>query len=230
MTPDQSFEASAQGYRFTFQKTLEGATDSDTDDSLIDLDETEENVQLTSNNSESDDESTLSYTSQPYRDPSTPTPTEPSSRPVTPGAISLMASSSSNSITASSSSGENERPKKKTVESAISRALRESEEEKKLGKKTGSGLLKFFSKGTAEDRAAYFRREDEKAAAMRSQEKAYEKHQHAKKRLRERELARERQQRRRKKLKNQDIYTGARSPGGTKRKVGSYKIIQQQFV
>jgi hypothetical protein len=140
--------------------------DSDTDDSLMDLDETEGNAQLTK---ESDDESVLSYTSQPH--PSTPAPMVPSSEPVTPGAVS------------SSEELEEEKPKKKTVESAIFKALKISEEEKKLGKMTGSGLLKYFSRGTEEDRAAYFQREDEKAAAIRSQDEAYRKHLDAKKKL-----------------------------------------------
>jgi hypothetical protein len=139
--------------------------DSDTDDSLMDLDETEENAQLTNN--ESDDESVLSYTSQPH--PSTPAPMVPSSEPVTPGVVL--------------SSEEEENPKKKTIESAIFKALKISEEEKKLGEMMGSGLLKYFSRGTEEDRAAYFQREDEKATAIRSQDKAYRKHLDAKKNL-----------------------------------------------
>lgn len=190
---------------------------------MMDLDETKVNVQLTCENNESDDESMLSYTSQPAL-----APMVLSSEPVAPDTVLLETSSSSNAqaITASSSSGEKEKPIKKTIMSAISRALKKSEEEKKMGKEMESGLLKLFSKGTAEDRAAYFQREDEKAAAIRSQDDAYRKHEHAKKKLRERELARERQQRQRKKLKNQDIFTGACSPGGTKRKVRSHKIMQ----
>jgi hypothetical protein len=219
-TCEQSFEASAQGYLFTFKKEPEGAMDSDTDNSLMDLDEAEENTQRTGENEQSDDESILSYTS--YYSPSlTPVP---SSKPA--GAVSPKSSSSSIVVTAFSSSGDKEKPKKKTVMSAISRALKISEEEKKLGEKPQNGLLKFFSKGTEEDRAAYFRREDEKAAAVQSQAEAYRKHQDAKKKLRERELARERQQKRRKKLKNEGILSGARSPGGTKRKVGSHYHIK----
>lgn len=69
-------------------KTLEGAMDSDpgTDKSL--LDEMENNVQLTCNNSESNDKSKLSYTSQLYF--LTLTLTGPSSRPITPGAVLLI--------------------------------------------------------------------------------------------------------------------------------------------
>ena len=156
---DQSFEASAQGYHFTFQKALESATDSDMnnsmnleeaeENSLMDLDEAK-NFQMTGdyNDGESDDESVLSYTSQSH--PSTPVP---SSEPVTPGAVLPISSSSSNIIMAFSSTGdlEKEKPKKKTVTSAISRALKISEEEKKQGKKMQSGLLKYFSKGTEDN-------------------------------------------------------------------------------
>lgn len=182
--------------------------------SLMDLDEadSEGNVQMTGDNKGSDDE--FSYTSQ-SQSPTPPVSSEPA------GAVSPMSSTSCNVVTAFSSSGETEKPKKKTVISAISKAIKISEEEKDLGKKVQSGLLKFFSKGTEEDRAAYFRREDDKAAAIRSQDEAYRKHQDARKKLRERELARERQQKRRKKMKNDDILIGARSPGGTKRKAGS---------
>ena len=72
-----------------------------------------------------------------------------------------------NIITASSPSGEKVKPAKKIVTSAIRSALKISAEEKKLGK-TQSGLLKFFSKGTEDDKTAYFWREDDKAAAMQS--------------------------------------------------------------
>lgn len=159
----------------------------------MDLDDAEENIQMTGDNEGSDDESVLSYTSQSQF--STPVP---SSEPA--GAVSPMSTSSSNVIIAfsESSNGEKEKPKKMTVTSAISRALKISAEEKK------------------------FRREDDRAAAIRSQDEAYRKHQDAKKKLRERELARERQQKRRMKLKIDDILSGARSPGGTKRKVGRH--------
>jgi hypothetical protein len=204
---DQSFETSAQGYSFTFQKALEGTMDSDTDNALMDLDEVKENGQNEELSDDSDTSSVLSYTSQ--------------SHPSTPMAVSPMLSSSSleaNIITASSPIGEKEKPTKKIVMSAIRNAIKVSAEAKKLGK-TQTGLLKFFSKGTEDDNMAYFRREDDKAAAMTSQDEAYRKHHEMKKKLRERELARERQQKRRKKLKDEDILRGARSPGGTKRKV-----------
>lgn len=61
----------------------------------------------------------------------------------------------------------------------ISRALKESEEEKKLGKRQGVDCSIFLGGGTEEDSAACFWREDEKIVAMRSQDEAYKKHQHA---------------------------------------------------
>ena len=119
----------------------------------MDLDEAE-HVQSGDNKesdySDDDSESVLSYMSQSH--PSIPIPP---SEPVTLNAVSPMSSSFSNVIMAFSSSGEKEKPKKETITSAISRALNISAKEKKLGKKTPSRLLKFFSKETKDDRAAY---------------------------------------------------------------------------
>jgi hypothetical protein len=96
-----------------------------------------------------------------------------------------------------------------------------SKESKDLGQEPKFGLLKFFSKGTAEDKKAYFAREDERAENTRSLNNFEAQNLHVEKKLHERELARHRQQRRRQLVKEMEIKAKVRSPGGTKRKVST---------
>jgi len=96
-----------------------------------------------------------------------------------------------------------------------------AKEAKDLGEDSKFGLLKFFSMGTAQDKKAYFEREDERAANTQSITDNNVKTQDLDKKEHERELGRLRQQKRRGLLKVQEIKTGERSPGGTKRKVWS---------
>ncbi|KIJ90294.1 hypothetical protein K443DRAFT_15356 [Laccaria amethystina LaAM-08-1] len=124
----------------------------------------------------------------------------------------------------SSPDHEKKKPKLKTVSSAIQNAFEMSQEAEDLGQEPKFGLLKFFSKGTVEDKKAYFEREDERAKNARSLNNFEEQNVMMEKKLHERELARHRQQRRRKSLKEQEIKDRVRSPGGTKRKLIEMKL------
>lgn len=60
------------------------------------------------------------------------------------------------------------KPKLRKVVSAIHSAFVVAKEAKALGKYSKFGLLKFFLRGTADDKKAYFDREDEQAETMQS--------------------------------------------------------------
>ena len=113
------------------------------------------------------------------------------------------------------------RPKLKKITSAIRNAFQVAKEAKDLGEESKFGLLNFFSRGTAQDKRAYFEREDERAANIQSVTDNNVKNVNADKKEHERELGRLRQQKRRQLLKVKEIKSGERSPGGTKRKVSS---------
>jgi hypothetical protein len=171
--------------------------------------------------------SSAALSSCPVTPPSSRSVT-PLSRPVTPPL--QIATSSKRMLTPEGSPPDHEKkkPKLKTVSSAIRNAFEMSQEAEDLGQEPKFGLLKFFSKGTVEDKKAYFEREDERAKNARSLNNFEEQNVMMEKKLHERELARHRQQRRRKSLKEQEIKARVRSPGGTKRKVCTIKNVVDQ--
>ena len=66
-------------------------------------------------------------------------------------------------------------------------------------------LLKYFLKGTQEDKKAYFLREDERSNEAHLQEEVKAKNVKAWKRVRERDMAKEHQRKHRQLVKNQEI-------------------------
>jgi len=60
------------------------------------------------------------------------------------------------------------KPMLKKVTSAICNAFEMASEAEDTGKKCKFGLLKFFSKGTADNKKAYFEREDARAEISQS--------------------------------------------------------------
>ena len=115
------------------------------------------------------------------------------------------------------------KPRLKKIVSAIRNAFDMEKEAKDLGDESKFGLLKFFSKGKAADKKAYFAREDERAANMRSGDDYNSRQQVMKVKDHKREQGRLRQQKRRRLLKDEEIRGGVRSPRGTKRKVSKNK-------
>lgn len=110
-------------------------------------------------------------------------------------------------------------PTCKKIISNIRNAFLSSKEAEDLGGQPKFGLLKFFSKGTTEDKRAYFAREDERAVNAQSMDDYHAKNNETDRKGHERGLAKLCQKERRQLLKEQEIRTGVRSPGGTKRKV-----------
>ena len=154
----------------------------------------------------------------------------PLSRPVTPP--TQIASSSKRMLTPEGSprGHEKKKSKLKTITSAIRNAFELSKETKDLGQEPKFGLLKFFSKGTAEDKKAYFAREDERAENTWSLNDVEAQNHHMQKKLHERELARRRKQKQRQSLKETEIKAKVRTPGGTKRKVSSVEILVDKLL
>jgi hypothetical protein len=113
------------------------------------------------------------------------------------------------------------RPKLKTVALAIQDAFTTAQDAEDLDEDPKFGLLKYFSKGMAEDKKAYFEREIERAANTMSLDDHSQKKREIKKKQHERELAHLRQQRRRQLQKNQEIRAGVHSSRGSKQKVRS---------
>ncbi|KAF8879418.1 hypothetical protein CPB84DRAFT_1852092 [Gymnopilus junonius] len=105
------------------------------------------------------------------------------------------------------------------VKSSIQNAFKLSKEAEELGDNPKFGLLRFWKKGTAADKKAYFEREDERAEDDQSQKDVAEKTVTADKKIHKRDLARLCQQKQRALMKEKEIEEGARSPGGTKRKI-----------
>ena len=83
------------------------------------------------------------------------------------------------------------------------------------------GLLNWFKQGTKADTKAYWDRQEEEASVRRSEHEYVTKNQAIKKKAHERVLIRARVQKHRALKKTNEIKNGARSPGGTKRKVSS---------
>ncbi len=111
------------------------------------------------------------------------------------------------------------KPKLKKITSAIRNAFQVAKEAKDLGEESKFGLLNFFSRGTAQDKRAYFEREDERAENTQSVTENNVKNENTDKKEHEQELGRLRQQKRRQLLKVEEIKAGERSLGGTKQKV-----------
>jgi hypothetical protein len=182
-------------------------------------------VEQAKDNGQSDEEAGTSSIYSPSSEP-TPPPShwDPPSCPTTPF-CSPPPQSELEPLAVPTGSKQNQNspslePKnvKKTITSAIRNAL-ELSTEAKNGQSTKNGLLKYFSKGTQEDKNAYFLREDERSNEARLQAEVKAKCVKALKRVRERDMAKERQRKHRQLVKNQEIRSGERSPGGTKRKV-----------
>ena len=98
--------------------------------------------------------------------------------------------------------------KLKKVASTIHNALEVAREAEDLGEKSKFGLLKFFSKGTAGNKKAYFKREDARAEIAQSIDSSEAQNLKMGKTLHDRDLARHRQQKQRKGLKEQEIKCG----------------------
>src|SRR6266545_7682112 len=107
------------------------------------------------------------------------------------------------------------RPKLKKITSAIRNAFQVAKEAKDLSEESKFGLLNIFSRGTAQDKRAYFEREDKRAANTQLVTDNNLKNENTDKKEHERELGRLRQQKQRKLLKVKEIKTGEHSPGGT---------------
>jgi hypothetical protein len=219
----KSFNAMAEGYEFTVQ-----APDMESSEGEVEIYETPQVLDsglartMEESASENEDEMTSNFT------PSSPSLSHaitPLSRPVTPP--TQIASGSKRTLTPEGSpqGHEKKKSKLKTINPAIRNAFELSKETKDLGQEPKFGLLKFFSKGTAEDKRAYFAREDERAENTRSLNNVEVQNIQMEKKLHERELARRRQQKRRQLLKETEIKAKVRSPGGTKRKVSSVEIL-----
>ena len=183
-------------------------------------------VEETNHDDQSDEEAGTSFylpSSEPTPPPS-PSSCAPLSRPTTPPCLPPPQTelepthvSTGSKRNQNSPSPEPKKVKKK-ITSAIRHALEISAEAENR-QRSKHGLLKYFSKGTQEDRDAYFLREDERSNEARLQAEVNAKNVEAHRKVRERDLAKERQRRRRQRVKVQEIRSGQRSPGGTKRKV-----------
>ncbi|KAF8233019.1 hypothetical protein L208DRAFT_1268982 [Tricholoma matsutake] len=89
----------------------------------------------------------------------------------------------------SSQGHEKKKSKLKMITSTIRNVFELSKERKDLGQEPKFGLLKFFSKGTVEDKKAYFARENEQAENMQSLNNVEVQNLQMEKKQHERELA-----------------------------------------
>jgi len=221
---NQSFDATAEGYMFTFEAPVSQSSDDEI--------ECLEAQRTPPDSTEASSTRPVTPTSIPATPPSSPQASSlrrtltpegslPSSLPATPP----QASSSKRTLTPEGSprvDGE-KKPRLKKIVSAIRNAFDVAQEAEDLGEESKFGLLKFFSKGKAADKKAYFAREDERAANMHSVND-YDSRQRAMNiKDHKREQGRLRQQKRRRLLKDEEIRGGVRSPRGTKRKVSKNK-------
>lgn len=219
---NQSFETEAKGFTFTFQPNA-------------DLDSEVEIIEQAKDNDQSD-EDTMSSIYVPSSEPTPPpSPSAPLSRPTTPSYSSSPPPQSelepTEVPTGSKRNQNTPSPELKKVKRQVTSAIRHALElstEAKDGQSAKHGLLNYFSKGTQEDRKAYFLREDERSNEARLQAVVNAKDLDARKRVRGKDLARERQRKHRQLVKNQEIRSGERSPGGTKRKVSNLQKKRQQ--
>jgi hypothetical protein len=142
----------------------------------------------------------------------------PLSRPVTPP--TQIVSSSKWMLTPEDSLApqghEKKKSKLKTITSTIQNASELSKERKDLGQEPKFGLLKFFSKGTVEDKKAYFARENDQAENMWSLNNVEVQNLQIEKKQHERELVHCCQRKRRQLVKETEIKVKVCSPGGTK--------------
>jgi hypothetical protein len=219
----KSFNAVAEGYEFTVQ-----APDVESSDSEAEVHETPQVldtgfVRTTEESvSEYEEERASNFTPSSL---SLSHAITPLSRPVTPP--TQIASSSKRMLTPEGSpQGHGKKKLKlKMITSTIQNAFELSKKRKDLGQEPKFGLLKFFLKGTAEDKKAYFARENERAENMRSLNNVEAQNLQMEKKQHERELARRRQQKRRQLVKETEIKAQVCSPGGTKRKVSSINFF-----
>jgi hypothetical protein len=211
---NQSFETEADGFTFTFQPN--------------DNSEVETIEQATDNASDQSDEDARSSIYVPSSKPSPPS--SPWARSTTPPSPLPQSEEPTEEPTGSKRNQNTPSPSlepkkvKRKVTSAIRQALELSTAgEAENGQSSKRGLLNYFSKGTEADRKAYFLREDERSNEARLQADVNAKDLKARKRVRERDMAKERQRKHRQLVKNQEIRSGERSPGGTKRKVSNLR-------
>jgi hypothetical protein len=211
---NQSFETEAEGFTFTFQPNAESKSEV-------------EIIEQANDNDQSDEDAGSSIYLPSSKPTPPPSPCAPLSRPTTPPGSSPPQSEFEPEEVPTGSKRNHRSPSpepkkvKKQITSAIRHALELSTAEVGNGQGAKHGLLKYFSKGTEEDRKAYFSREDELYNEVRLQAIVDAKNAGARKRVRERDLARERQRKHRQLAKVHEIQSGQRSPGGTKRKVSS---------
>ncbi len=202
----------AEGYKFTVQ-----APDVESSDGEVEVYETpqvfDSGLARTTEESASENEEEMA---------SNFTPSSPSLTPPT-----QIASSSKRMLTPEGSpqGHEKKKLKLKTITSAIRNAFELSKETKDLGQEPKFGLLKFFSKGTVEDKMAYFAREDERAENTWSFNDVEVQNLQMEKKLHERKLAHRRQQKRWQLLKETEIKAKVHSPGRTKHKVSTIEIL-----
>lgn len=213
---NQSFETEAEGFTFTFQPNAESKSEVEIIEQANDNDQSDE-----------DAGSSIYLPSSEPTPPPSPSPCAPLSRPTTPPGSPPPQSELEPEEVPTGSKRNHRSPSpepkkvKKQITSAIRHALELSTAEVGNGQGTKHGLLKYFLKGTEEDRKAYFLRENELYNEVRLQAVVDAKNAGARKRVRERDLARERQRKHRQLAKVHEIRSGQRSPGGTKRKVSS---------
>ena len=192
-------------------------------------------VEETNHDDQSDEEAGTSFylpSSEPTPPPS-PSSCAPLSRPTTPPCLPPPQTElePTHVPTGSKRNQNSPSPEPKKVKKKITSAIRHALEisaEAENGQRSKHGLLKYFSKGTQEDRDAYFLREDERSNEARLQAEVNAKNVEAHRKVRERDLAKERQRRRRQRVKVQEIRSGQRSPGGTKRKVSRLKKMGEK--
>jgi hypothetical protein len=181
----QSFKTEADGFTFTFQSNADS-------ESEVEI------IEKANDNDQSDEEAGASIylpSSEPTPPPS-PSPFAPASRPTTPPCSPPPPQSELELTDMPNQNQNSQSPEPKKVKKKINSAIRNTLElstEAEKGQSAKHGLLKYFSKGTQEDRKAYFLREDERFNEARLQTAVNAKNAEANKRVRERDLARERQ-------------------------------------
>jgi hypothetical protein len=217
----------AEGYEYTVQ-----APDMESLDSEVEVYETPQVLDtglartMEESTSENEEERASDFTPS---SPSLSCVITPLSRPVTPP--TQIAHSSKRMLTPERSpQGHKKKSKPIMITSAIRNAFELSKERKDLGQEPKFGLLKFFLKGTAADKNAYFARENERAENTQSLNNVEVQNLQMEKKQHERELACCRQQKRRQLLKETEIKAKVHSPGGTKRKVSSAEILVDKLL
>ena len=220
---NQSFETEAEGFTFTFQPKADSGSKSDV-----------EFIEEANDKNQSDGEAGTSFHLPSSNSSSEPTPppspcappsrlTTPTCSPPPPPKLEPA------EVLTGSKRNQNSSPEPKKVKKKVTSAIRHALETSTDGQSAKHGLLKYFSKGTQEDRDAYFLREDERSNESRLQAVVDAKNVEAKKKVQERNLAREHQRKHRQLVKVQEIRGGQRSPGGTKRKVSNLQRKEDNY-